>query len=155
MKILFKLLCLLLTKSEEYFPFADRVLFIDSDGLVKVRAEVRSPEYLSTLRNTTAQYNDHGELPDAGPASSGEEIQEKEQALDAPVEEEGDSARQRGDFWLYVFFLKTIGAVRTLIWLLLTISTVVIEKFPGMWFGRVSYVSALKGCSRCLPSNLA
>lgn len=126
---------MLLTKSEEYFPFADRVLLIDSDGLVKVRADVRSPEFLSTLRNTTAQRDGHADQADAGPASSGEETQEKDEAPDAPVEDEGDPARQRGDFWLYVFFLKTIGAVRTLIWLFLTISTVVIEKFPGMCIG--------------------
>lgn len=106
---------------------------IDSDGLVKVRADVRSPVFLSTLRNTTAQHDGHIEEPNAGPESSGEVIQEKDQAPRAPVEEEGDPARQRGDFWLYVFFLKTIGAVRTLIWLFLTISTVVIEKFPGLW----------------------
>ena len=148
---------LTLIKSEEYFPFADRVLAIGSDGLVTVRTDVRSPEFLSTLRDTTARHDGHLEQPDAPQASSGEEIQDKDLASNAPIEEEeGDPARQRGDFWLYIFFLKTIGAVRTLIWLFLTISTVVIEKFPGMgtWI-MFHALSVLIVGSRCVSSNLA
>lgn len=52
-----------------------------------------------------------------------------------PTDSKTDEAavRQRGDFKLYLFFLKTVGMAKACFWFIFTAIAMFIEKFPGKY----------------------
>ena len=107
----------------QFYRYADRIALIDSDGNITVE------EYETTSPLPVEDIEDASE--EVSPSVSDYTSAQQPEFITTTHGVE-DSARQRGDFKLYLLFLQTIGAVKTVIWFILTAATAVIEKFPGM-----------------------
>ena len=120
----------------QFFGSADRVILITSDGTVEVQSDDddtafqrQVEEYLAEDEVLAKRLQDARQEQNSSPSNSqsGPAFKEPD-----PVEEICEINRQQGDLSLYWFFIKTIGVVKSAIWLVLTAMLSTAEKFPGM-----------------------
>lgn len=113
---------------DEHLPYADQVLrFSNSAELTKLEDTDELVQETYLQRATESQ-------EDAAPEESDEASEKKEIAATEHDNENQDlDARQRGDFALWSYYLKSYGLMRVGLWALWAALTAAMENFPPVY----------------------
>lgn len=116
----------------EHLARADKVLVLDSTGIVREQRQVNHVSEQQGFIQGSKSWNnlepesDHSQIvPSQSHAASAAPT-----ATVPPVPEEDGMQRQRGDVTLYIFYIKSIGKLLFSLWLCTVAVSAVSDKVP-------------------------
>ncbi|POR35875.1 ABC transporter, transmembrane domain, type 1 [Tolypocladium paradoxum] len=122
---------LLATHMVEHLDMADKVVCLDGNGAVSV---ITNPAKLATKSDFQPFVPKGGSgSNDTGPGTDSSPGQQVNIPLVASQTASKAIERQRGDFTLYFFYLKSMGIVLVTLWLFIVAFSVVANKMPQIW----------------------
>lgn len=115
----------------DLFYRADRVILIDSEGAVVMHDDLDDAEFRSQLKETIEKVCEEEQRHRSTESVEFSPLPKAKGMVPSEAENGEQAVRQRGDLRLYLFFLRTVGMIKSCFWLVFTAVAMVIEKFPG------------------------